>query len=375
MSEPLVEDDLLDDLMSIVHHTDDGAGEQSHQSNNNSNAERESPSGNEVAGVRGRAGSELDEDELDEEDDDDEENSIDELLEKPIDILDDKKDDQVNFYTYDKIQIKSKCRFNFGNQLFKHVHLIFSSYSLSRRLKNQTNFLFSKKDIYWRGCQDTILPEGWVQVTHACGMPLYLNRATRVCTLARPYYIGGETSARKHDIPVSAIPCMAYQRRKEIIEKQMREHQEAKKCPFGGGGSKTTGAGGPNQTSGGSQKTTPTNSNNKRVTVSITTNEEKARENMIPAAQVHDYCRRLFEFDVIKVRKFKTWHDRKKFIRKGKQRRAFPENSKLLKIQTKNQKGINKELNINMTNKTPLSILYEYSNQVFKANPRFVSFD
>lgn len=105
------------------------------------------------------------------------------------------------------------------------------------------------------------------------------------------------------------------------------------------------------------------------MTVSITTNEEKARENMLTAAQVHEYCRRLFEFDVIKVRKFKTWNDRKKFMRKNKQRR-FPENSKLLKIQTKTQKGINKELNINMTNKTPLSILYEYSNQVFKSNPK-----
>jgi hypothetical protein len=43
----------------------------------------------------------------------------------------------------------------------------------------------------------------------------------------------------------------------------------------------------------------------------------------------------------------------------------------MLKIQTKTQKGINKELNINMTNKTPLSILYEYTSQVFKTNPRF----
>ena len=43
----------------------------------------------------------------------------------------------------------------------------------------------------------------------------------------------------------------------------------------------------------------------------------------------------------------------------------------MLKIETKTQKGINKELNINMTNKTPLCILYEYANQVFKTNPRF----
>ena len=52
-----------------------------------------------------------------------------------------------------------------------------------------------KLDMYWRGCQDTILPEGWVQVTHACGMPLFLNRQSRVCTMSRPYYIG-QSSAR-----------------------------------------------------------------------------------------------------------------------------------------------------------------------------------
>lgn len=194
-------------------------------------------------------------------------------------------------------------------------------------------------------------------------MPLYLNRATRVCTLSRPYYIGAESSARKHDIPASAIPCLAYQRRKEAVENQIREHQETKRCPMTSS----------NQTSTAPDSTTTTattSSGSKRVTVSITTNEEKTRESMVTAAQLHDYCKRLFEFDVIKVRKFKTWNDRKKFIRTKKQRR-FPQNSKVLKIQTKTQKGINKELNINMTNKTPLSILYEYSNQVFKSNPRF----
>ena len=52
-----------------------------------------------------------------------EENLIDDLLEKPIDILDEK--DQVNFYTYNKIQIKSKNKcFNariifIVSQLFK----------------------------------------------------------------------------------------------------------------------------------------------------------------------------------------------------------------------------------------------------------------
>lgn len=35
-----------------------------------------------------------------------------------------------------------------------------------------------------------ILPEGWIQVTHNSGMPLYLHKSSRVCTLARPYFLG-----------------------------------------------------------------------------------------------------------------------------------------------------------------------------------------
>jgi len=36
--------------------------------------------------------------------------------------------------------------------------------------------------------------------------------------------------------------------------------------------------------------------------------------------QLHDYCKRLFEFDTVRVKKFKTWNDRKNFIKKSKKR-------------------------------------------------------
>lgn len=35
-----------------------------------------------------------------------------------------------------------------------------------------------------------VLPEGWVQATHNSGMPVYLNKHTRVCTLSKPYFLG-----------------------------------------------------------------------------------------------------------------------------------------------------------------------------------------
>jgi microprocessor complex subunit DGCR8 len=35
-----------------------------------------------------------------------------------------------------------------------------------------------------------VLPEGWVAVTHNSGMPAYLHKQTRVCTLSKPYFLG-----------------------------------------------------------------------------------------------------------------------------------------------------------------------------------------
>lgn len=322
------QDDLLDDLMNIV--------QNDVQENSNFDQNKKDESENEANNFDNRDYENSEDDELYDDNED-----IDQMLEKPIDILEEK--DECNFYTYDKIQIKN---------------------------------------IYWRGCQDTMLPEGWVQVTHACGMPLYLDRKSRVCTLSRPYYIN-EASARKHDIPISSIPCMAYKRRKEIVENQIKEHNQAKiqaqskgaaKCPVTNNGAvKNTTETNNNSENNNDKGAKSSKQDNKKIVVSIQTNEEKSKENIMTPEQIHEYCKLLFEFDVVKVKKFKTWSDRKIFIRKSKQKNTskFPENAKMLKIQTKTQKGINKELNINMTNKTALSILYEYASQVHKTNPRF----
>ena len=35
-----------------------------------------------------------------------------------------------------------------------------------------------------------LLPEDWVRVIHNSGMPVFLNRKARVCTLSRPYFLG-----------------------------------------------------------------------------------------------------------------------------------------------------------------------------------------
>lgn len=35
-----------------------------------------------------------------------------------------------------------------------------------------------------------ILPEGWLQVTHNSGLPIYMHKASRVCSVSRPYFLG-----------------------------------------------------------------------------------------------------------------------------------------------------------------------------------------
>ncbi|KAI8442507.1 hypothetical protein MSG28_005996 [Choristoneura fumiferana] len=69
--------------------------------------------------------------------------------------------------------------------------------------------------------QFEVLPLDWMLVRHYSGMPVYMHRGTRVCTLAKPYSLGkGNTRVRRHDIPISAIPCLAYRRALEEEEKQ-----------------------------------------------------------------------------------------------------------------------------------------------------------
>lgn len=49
-----------------------------------------------------------------------------------------------------------------------------------------------------------VLPEGWIQVTHNSGMPLYLHKTSRVCTLAKPYFLGPGSVRVKTNISIRA---------------------------------------------------------------------------------------------------------------------------------------------------------------------------
>ncbi|CAH0595547.1 unnamed protein product [Chrysodeixis includens] len=71
------------------------------------------------------------------------------------------------------------------------------------------------------------LPVDWITVCHISGMPVYMHRPTRVCTMARPYSLGG-ASLVKHSPPLSAIPCYAYRRgSEEEAKKRVRDQEVA----------------------------------------------------------------------------------------------------------------------------------------------------
>ncbi|XP_039752488.1 microprocessor complex subunit DGCR8 isoform X2 [Pararge aegeria] len=67
--------------------------------------------------------------------------------------------------------------------------------------------------------QFEVLPLDWLALRHHSGMPIYVHKSTRVCTLSKPYFLG-KGNIRRHDIPISAIPCLAYRRALEEDEKQ-----------------------------------------------------------------------------------------------------------------------------------------------------------
>lgn len=182
-----------------------------------------------------------------------------------------------------------------------------------------------------------ILPEGWIEVTHSSGMPLYLHKPSRVCTMSKPYYLGSG-SVRRHELPITAIPCLQYRRE---LEKEKQAVEEVQ----------------------------PTNS------VGLETVLDHKRENWLSAADVKDYCNKLFEFDQIKIRKFKTWADRRKhnsIIKQKRQRPSLPNDTKLITCSSGSQTASKKDFVMNPAGKSFVCILHEFVQHKEKVQPRYI---
>ncbi|XP_046385920.1 microprocessor complex subunit DGCR8 [Ischnura elegans] len=216
-----------------------------------------------------------------------------------------------------------------------------------------------------------VLPEGWVQVTHNSGMPIYLHKPTRVCTLSKPYFLG-PGSARKHEVPLSGIPCLQYRRalEKEQIEKRKNIKDEflTPKEPCENG-----------LRSNGDQTSPPA-----LPSARIETAQENKAQQSLSYAQVQEYCKKLFHFKTIKVLRFKSWSARRKFTKQRKrtkqlQRPTLPEGTKLITfpIQSSGSEadGVSsgtrskKEWIMNPSGKSYVCILHEYVQHALKKQP------
>ncbi|XP_044261314.1 microprocessor complex subunit DGCR8 [Tribolium madens] len=207
---------------------------------------------------------------------------------------------------------------------------------------------FEEKDkvVLIEKCQNhfDVLPEGWIQVTHNSGMPLYLHKNTRVCTLSKPYFLG-PGSVRKHEIPLSAIPCLSYRRALETEEEQTNETRDL-----------------PN--------------------ARIETVKENIESQNLKPEDVRKYAEKLFQFKTIKVMRFKSWSERRQFTKKRKheqqlQRPNLPAGTKLITFPIQNEASENtssnakKEWIMNPNGKSYVCILHEYVQHALKKQPTY----
>jgi len=215
-----------------------------------------------------------------------------------------------------------------------------------------------------------VLPEGWLQATHNSGMPIYLHKTTRVCTLSKPYFLG-PGSIRKHEIPLSAIPCLNY---RKALEEETRLKEEMQKHE---NGTQDFTSDQPVD----EHKATPLISlpNAKIETV---TENEKAKS--LGADQVQEYCKKLFKFRTIRVMRFKSWSARRKFTKNRKnikhlKRPTLPDGTKLITFPVINNEepgsGNNvkskKEWIMNPNGKSYVCILHEYVQHALKKQPSY----
>lgn len=245
-----------------------------------------------------------------------------------------------------------------------------------------------------------VLPEGWVQVTHDSGMPLYLHRHSRVCSLSRPYFLG-PGSVRKHEIPISSIPCLNYQKalekEKELIEQQrlMKEQQEREEAERMETEEQTTTC---NLTNGLSamlnlSKPVAPSSTKSHLPLIPNAKVETVAENIkahsLTPVQFTEYCKKRFNFKTIRVMRFKSWSARRKFTKNRKhikhlQRPTLPEGTKLIsfpvlsaEVQDPNsttpttQQRPKKEWVMNPNGKSFVCILHEYVQHAWKKQPSY----
>ncbi|XP_050069019.1 microprocessor complex subunit DGCR8 [Anopheles maculipalpis] len=258
-----------------------------------------------------------------------------------------------------------------------------------------------------------VLPEGWVQATHTSGMPLYLHKVSRVCTASRPYFLG-PGSVRKHEIPLSAIPCLNYRKaleKEEALKKELAEASAAQASTANGteNGEATNDSSNEGETTkevaetpperqlhnaqlskmiAGATTTAEAQANAKLLPLKVSAKIETVTENLkaqsLTPDAVMDYCKKLFRFKTIRVLRFKSWAARRKFTKhrkhiKNLQRPTLPDGTKLITfpmLNIEDEQGNpharpKKEWIMNPNGKSYVCILHEYVQHALRKQPTY----
>jgi microprocessor complex subunit DGCR8 len=111
----------------------------------------------------------------------------------------------------------------------------------------------------------------------------------------------------------------------------------------------------------------------------IETVAENLKAQSLTAAEMLDYCRRLFNFKTIRVMRFKSWSSRRKFTKNRKQiknlqRPTLPDGTKLISLPilaAANNPRTRKEWIMNPMGKSFVCILHEYVQHALKKQPSY----
>ncbi|CDW59307.1 Microprocessor complex subunit DGCR8 [Trichuris trichiura] len=135
-----------------------------------------------------------------------------------------------------------------------------------------------------------VLPDGWIEITHRSGLPVYLHKGTRVCTLSRPYFLG-PGSARNHDVPLSSIPCLHQKRLKQAETER------------------------PTSTlsSSSAQLARPTANALPNVPEAKVQTIEDYKARNLTSDELFEYAKSVFDFQTIDIVRFKTWADHRAY--------------------------------------------------------------
>ncbi|KAM3826290.1 microprocessor complex subunit DGCR8 isoform 2-T3 [Vipera latastei] len=232
------------------------------------------------------------------------------------------------------------------------------------------------------------LPDGWIMTFHNSGIPVYLHRESRVVTWSRPYFLG-TGSIRKHDPPLSSIPCLHYKKMKDNEEREqsnditpsgevspvkLTEKSLELDCQTEEPDSTAA-------DSGTADEKDPSGGDAAQGALGqVKAKVEVCKDESVDIEDFRHYLEKCFDFEQVTVKKFRTWAERRQFNREMKRKQAeserpiLPANQKLITLSVQDA-PTKKEFVINPNGKSEVCILHEYMQRVLKVRPVYNFFE